>query len=44
LRAVEAGIGREVAAAACIVNEDGAVVAMLLEPRAAGAPSLAEKF
>jgi hypothetical protein len=44
LRAVEAGSGREVAAAACTVNEDGAVVAMMFEPRAAGAPSLAERL
>jgi hypothetical protein len=44
LRAVEAGSGRAVAAAACTVNEDGTVIAMLLEPRAAGAPSLAGRF
>ncbi len=44
LRAVEAGGGREIAAAACIVNEDGAVIAMLFEPGAAGAPSLAGRF
>ena len=41
LRPVEAGSGRAVAAAACIVSDDGAVVAMLIEPRASGGPSLA---
>jgi len=44
LRAVEEGNGHSVAVAACTVNEDGEVVAMLLESRATGAPSLAGRF
>jgi hypothetical protein len=44
LRALAAGSGREVVTASCTVKEDGQVVAMRFDPRAAVAPSLASRL
>jgi hypothetical protein len=44
LRVVEAGSARPTGSAACKVNEDGEVIALLLEQRAEDVPSLAERF
>jgi hypothetical protein len=44
LRALEADTGREVVTASCTVKEDGQVVAMRFEPRAAVGPSFASRL